>query len=207
MVPRADTDAAAIGQLGDVVWVHPLDRERHQPTARLCLRGTGDAQAGDIPEALQRVSGQRALVRAHAIHADLAQVLDCRAQADGLRDRRRAGLELVWELVPGGRLEVDRGDHVAAGQKRPHSLQDLAPAVQHADPRRSERLVSGPRIEVCADRLDVDRHVRHRLGAVHQRHGARGASPRDDLRDREDRAEHVRHMSDRHHAHVAAHQF
>jgi hypothetical protein len=98
---------------------------------------------------------------------------------------------------------VDRRDHVAAGQTRLHHLQDLAAAVQHADPSWAECLVACPRIEVGADCRDVDRHVRHRLGAIHQRHRARGARSRDDLRDRQDRAEHVRHVRHRDHPNVA----
>ena len=132
------------------------------------------------------------------------EVVDGRAEADRLGDRRRARFELVGQLVPGGRLQLHGGDHVAAGQERLHRLEDLAAAVQHADARRAERLVAGPRVEVGADRRDVDGHVRDGLCAVDRADGAGGAGPRGDLRDGVDRAEHVRDMGEGDEPHVAA---
>ena len=96
------------------------------PPRRSASGGPTTRSPGTSASALEHVRGQRALVRAHALHAELRQVVDGRAQADRLGDRRRAGLELVRQLVPADRLEVDRGDHVAAGQERLHLLEQLA---------------------------------------------------------------------------------
>ena len=63
--------------------------------------------------------------------------------------------------------------------------------VQHADAGRPERLVPGPAVEVGAERAHVDRHLRHRLRAVDERHRAGRARARGHLGDRVDRAEHV----------------
>ena len=47
-------------------------------------------------------------------------------------------------------------------------------AVEHADAGRAVELVPGGDVEVAAERLHVDRHVRRRLRAVDQdRHAAR----------------------------------
>ena len=76
--------------------------------------------------------------------------------------------------------------------------------MEDADAGRPERLVPGPGVEVGADRAEVDRHLRHRLGGVeqHERAGVVGAA--DDLGDRVDRAEHVGDVGERDEADVAA---
>ena len=66
-----------------------------------------------------------------------------------------------------------------------------------------ERLVAGPDVEVRADRIDVDGHVRDGLRAVDQRDGAGGADARGHLRDGDDRAEHVGDVRERHEPDVA----
>jgi hypothetical protein len=191
VVAGADAHTYAAGQLGDVVGVDALDSERRQAAPALGLSGTDDAQAGDLGEAVEHVGGERLLVSAYAVHVQRGQVVHGRAQAGGLGDRGGASLELVRELVPGGSLEVDRGDHVSARHERLHLLEDLGAAVQHADAGGPERLVARPGVEVRSDRLHVHRHVRHSLGAVHERQRAGGADARGHLRDGRDRAEHV----------------
>ena len=76
--------------------------------------------------------------------------------------------------------------------------------MQHADARGPERLVARPGVEVRADRLHVDGHLRHRLGAIDQRHRAGGARLRDHLHHGVDRAEHVGHVRERHQRDVSA---
>ena len=131
-------------------------------------------------------------MRAHALHAETRQVLAGRRQADRLGDGRGARLELHRQLVPRRGLELDGGDHVAAGEERRHALEQLAAPVQHADAGRPERLVPRPGVEVCVDRRHVDRHLGDGLRAVDQRHGARRAGSRRDLGDGVDRPQHVR---------------
>ncbi len=98
----------------------------------------------------------------------------------------------------------DDGDHVAADEERRHRLQQLAPAVEHADAARTVELVGRPAVEVGAERSDVDGHVRHGLRAVDRDERARGVRGLDDLGDRQDRAEHVAHVRAGDHLHPAA---
>ena len=85
-----------------------------------------------------------------------------------------------------GRISLSRS-------RRPCSMPDGGP----------ERLVAGPDVEVRVQRAQVHRHLRHRLGAVHERERAGGAGAARDLLDGVDRAEHVRHVPDRHQLHPA----
>src|SRR5271165_6406344 len=85
---------------------------------------------------------QPALVVGELLGGELAQVIDRGAQPDGLGDRRCAGLELPGDLVPFGPLAVDADDHAAAEAHRWHGLEQLSLAVEYADSRRPEKLVS-----------------------------------------------------------------
>ena len=175
-----------------------------RPPRRSASGGPTTRRPSHLGEPFEHVRGERALVRAHALHPELVEVVDRGAQADRLRDRRRAGLELPRQLVPGGALEVHGGDHVAAGEERRHLLEELGSAVQDADARGAERLVPRPAVEVGAERCDVDGHVRHRLRTVHDRDRAGGADARGHLRDGVDRAEHVGDVREGDEPHVAA---
>ena len=65
-------------------------------------------------------------------------------------------------------------------------------------PVGAPELVPRERVEVGAERRHVDREVRRRLGAVEEHPGPRRLGALDDLRDRVDRAEHVRDVGERH---------
>ena len=101
-------------------------------------------------------------------------VVDRRAEADGLGDRAGAGLELPGQVVPGRVGEVDDLDHVAAAEPRAHLLERLALAVEDADAGRAVGLVAGPDVEVRADRVEVDLDLRDCLRAVDQDRRAGG---------------------------------
>src|SRR5690349_3716989 len=94
------------------------------------------------------VDEQLALVLANATHAEGAQVVRGRAEADPGGDIRRAGLELPRDVVPLRTPEVDLTDHVAARHERRHRLQELAPRPERAGSRRAEHLVPRERVEV-----------------------------------------------------------
>ena len=100
------------------------------------------------------------------VHADVAEVVDGRAQADGLDDRRGAGLELVRD--PGVRRPLHRDglDHLAAAEERRQLVEQLATAPEHADAGRADHLVAGEGQQVGAARDHVDRQLRHGLGGV-----------------------------------------
>ncbi len=131
-------------------------------------------------------------------HPDRPQPVDRDPEPDRLGDLRGPGLELPWQVGPGRLVGRHRADHVAAADERWHVLQELMPAVQHADPGRPVGLVAGPRVEIDIERAQVHRHLRHRLGAVDEHDGAGCMGPSRDLRHRVDRAEHVRDVHEPH---------
>src|SRR6185312_10006196 len=96
----ADADAGAVGELGDVVRVDAVDRERRERAATLGVAWPDDPQPGNLGQPLEHVCGERALVIAHTLHTERVEVADGRTEPDRLGDRRRSRLELVWQLVP-----------------------------------------------------------------------------------------------------------
>ena len=193
----AHAHALAAEDLGHVVRVRGVQRERDERAAPVGLRRAVDRQPGHLAEPLQRVRGDVTAVLAHVLHPDRSQPLDGLAEPDRLGDRHRARLEARRRLGPRGLEVADPGDHVPAAQERRHRLQDRAPAVQHADAGRPVGLVPGPDVEVGVQLGDVDRQRRHGLGAVHQDHGAGRVRAARDLRDRVDRPDDVRDVRDR----------
>src|SRR5258705_9114774 len=102
-------------------------------------------------------------MRLDRLEAVLGDVVERNAEAVCLRDRGRAGLELVRKLVPARALERNRADHLAAEVERLHLLEQLAPAPQRTDAARPAELVRREREEVAAERLNVDVPVRRAL--------------------------------------------
>ena len=92
---------------------------------------------------------------------------------------------------------MDLADHLAAGEERRHRLEQLAPGPERAGAHRGQHLVAAERVEVGAELLDVDRHVRHGLGAVDEDEGAGGVGHLDHLADRVDRPQRVRDVGER----------
>ena len=98
-----------------------------------------------------------------------------------------------------GTRACDGFDHLAAGEKRRHLLEQLLPAVQPADPHGAKYLVAGEGEEIRAQLLHVHRHVRCALRTVHDhdralfvRHGGdflHGVLPAENVR-------HLRHGDD-----------
>ena len=141
-----------------------------------------------------RTPAAPARARAIRVRSDRLDVVDRHAEPDGAGDVRRAGLELVRQRVPRRLLEGDGADHVAAALERRHRLEQRFLAVEHADAGRAVQLVAGGDVEIAVERLDVDRHVVRRLRTVEQHRHAAAMRDADDLRDRIDRAERVRHV-------------
>ena len=124
-------------------------------------------------ERFERVADEVDLVDADGVHADRRQVVRRDAEPDRVADGRRARLELPGDVVEVAPPEVDLADHLATGQERRHRLEQLAPRPERAGAHRRQHLVAAERVEVGAERLDVDRHVRDGLGAVDQHERAR----------------------------------
>src|ERR1700722_2083629 len=80
-------DAQLVEDLADVVRVDLRDLEGHRPAAVDGAARAQDPDAGDGRQGLQRVRGERLLVRDDAGHAQAVQVVAGRGQADGLRGR------------------------------------------------------------------------------------------------------------------------
>ena len=68
-------------------------------------------------------------------------------------------LNVVWRRLHGA-------DHLAAAHEGRHRLEQLPARPERTGAGGPEHLVARERVEVGADRLHVDRHVRHGLGAV-----------------------------------------
>src|SRR5689334_708601 len=89
----AHGDALLVEQLRDVVRMNALERKGDRGAT---VDGGGrpdDAQVRDRLQTLERVGGERLLVLADLGHAERGHPVDGRAERDGLRDHRRAGLE------------------------------------------------------------------------------------------------------------------
>ena len=134
---------------------------------------------------------------ADGVHPERRQVVHRDTEPDRVADGRRPRLELPGDVVEVAPPEVDLADHLAAGQERRHRLEQLAPRPQRARAHRAEHLVAAEHVEVGTERLDVDRHVRHGLGAIDQDERAGRVGHLDHLADRVDRAQRVRHVGER----------
>ena len=132
-----------------------LDVERDDPGAPLGRRPE-DPHPRQLVEGGHRLLDEHVLVALDRVEPDVRDVVDRRAEADGLGDRRGPRLELVGKLVERRLVEPDRADHLAAEVERAHRLEQLAPAPQRADAARPAELVRGDGDEVGAERLHVD---------------------------------------------------
>ena len=166
--------------------------------------GPKTRHAVDLGHTLHRLHGQLVLVVLDRLEADLGDVVERDPEPVGLGDRRRAGLELVGELVPARAVECDRADHLAAEVERLHRLEQLTSAPQRTDAARAAQLVRREGKEVAAERLHVDVPVRRGLRGVDDHDRALLVRPGSELLDRVDRAERVRDEVVRDDLHIAA---
>ncbi len=125
------------------------------------------------------------------------EVLGRDAQPDRVGDGRRARLELPGDLVELAAPQVDLADHLAARRNGGIASSSSRRAQSAPEPIGAEHLVAAERVEVAAERLDVDRHVRHGLRPVDQHERPGGVRHLDHLADRVDRAERVRDVGER----------
>ena len=130
------------------------------------------------------------------VATDLHHVVERRSEPDRLDDRRRAGLEFVRRLAVGDAIDGDLLDHAAAALIGAHGVEMRPLGVQHADAGGAVRLVAGEYVEIGVQLAHVDAEVHGRLAAVDEHGNAALVRQADDLADRHQRAEHVRHVGD-----------
>ena len=135
MLAGAHGDAVAVQQGGDVMRVRALHGEADN--AATILRRADHAQTfhADKPASAWSVSATSCA--AIASKPMPLHVVDGRTQTDHLDDRRRSGFELLRHRRPGGSLETDCRDHVAAAHERRHRFEQVARAHSTPDPGRA----------------------------------------------------------------------
>jgi hypothetical protein len=97
-------------------------------------------------------------------------------------------------------------DHLAAAHPRRHRLQQVIPAPQEPDARRTQHLVGAGHNPVHAEGLHIDGHVRYGLAGVQQHARADAARGRHNCWHVEHAAEHVRDVDERDELGAGRHQ-
>ena len=105
--------------------------------ANVLLRAVGGPAS--LTTYLRRLGDQS--TRLDRFEPDRAEVVERRAEADGLRDRLRSRLELVRQLSPRRLLDFHLPDHVSAEIERLHLLEERRAAPQRSDAARAAELV------------------------------------------------------------------
>ena len=123
---------------------------------------------GTVRSTFERIFQKPMLIGGDIGHADSLEIIDRRAEPDRIGDGAGAGLEFLRRILEHALPEGHVLDHAAAALPWRHRFQLLGLAVENADAGRAEHLVAGQHVEIGAERLHVDRHVAHGLGAVDQ---------------------------------------
>ena len=98
--------------------------------------------------------------------ANAIEIIDGRAQANGIGNVAGACFKALRRRLVEGLLEGDILNHVAAALPGRHRVQDLGLSINNANSCRREDLVAGKNVEVAIDGLHIDAHVRDRLCAI-----------------------------------------
>jgi hypothetical protein len=97
------------------------------------------------------------------------QIVDRRAHADRLTDRRRAGLELVLQIRQGAGVHKHVLDHLVAAQERRHRLEDFLPRPQKAHSDESAQLERRAHQEIAARKQSIMKMRRNSLCSITHR--------------------------------------
>src|SRR4051812_16301806 len=141
MVPRTDSDPLTVQGCAYVLSLEAVEDEREH--ARLLRRRSDHPEAGDTVEKACRILEKAMLVRGHSVDPDLAEIVECRSQAHGVRDIARSGLKPRRTLLILSALEGDVLDHVAAALPGLRFVQERFLTVNDADSRRAKDLMPG----------------------------------------------------------------
>src|SRR6188474_471771 len=104
-------------------------------------------------------------MRSDARLADRIDVVERRAESDGLHDRRRTRLEFVWRLAVSDAILEYLMDHFATAVERRHRHKMLVLAVKRTNAGRPIKLVAGEGVKIAVNVANVDVEVHHRLRA------------------------------------------
>src|SRR5947209_2029842 len=144
-------DALSVEHCAYVMRVNAFDDEREH--ARLLARRADQLQTGNLGEGVSAVLKKLIFVGRDSLHAERADIVERCAQSDAARDIGCAGFELVGRIRVSSLLEGDHFDHVAAALVRWHSLQQRGLAIEDADARGANYLVTAESIEIGIERL------------------------------------------------------
>ena len=197
MVAGADVHAVGRHDLADVVRVHAVDRKCDDAVVILRLVRAEHVHMRDGQHTREGVDRQVMFALLDGVEADALHIPDGSSQTGCTGSVDRAGLKFMRQFGIDGARARDGFDHLAAGEKRRHFLEQVFPAVQPADAHGTKDLVAGEGEEIRAQLLHVHRHVRRALRAVYDHDRALFVRHGGDLLHRVLPAEDVRHLRHR----------
>src|SRR5713101_3773806 len=189
---RADRDPLVIQDRADVMRVYSVKNERQDAGFLSCR--ADDSHTLDRRERVRRISEQIMLVSGYCVQPDLTQIVDRHTEPDDACDVGGSGFEFVRQRVVVGLLEGDCAYHVAAALVWRHGLKQVDLPVQNTDTGGAKQLVAGEGVEIAIKILDIYPHMRHCLRPIDQNRDAAAVRYLDDLLNRVDGAERVRHV-------------
>ena len=169
-----------------------------ETTAALCLAVPISVRPGISASWRRGRLEQRVLMGRNRFNAQRFDIVDGRAQADSAGHVGRTRFELVRQFVVRGAFERHVQNHVAATLPGRHLGEQFLATVEHTDAGGPIKLVAREGIEVRPQRLDVHTRVGNGLCTIHQHRNSPRVSGGNDFRDRQDGAERIRDMRDRH---------
>ena len=137
-------------------------------------------------------------MRMNRVQPDGRHIIDRGMKPQRANDMRRPRLEPARRRGVGGLLEADPVDHRPATLIGRHGVEQFGPRPQHADAGRAVELMTRKDVEVAIQRGDIDGDARHRLAPVEQDFRADAVCEIGRATAIEHRAQHVRHMAERH---------
>ena len=102
-------------------------------------------------------------------------------------------------LIVGDAIFRHDGDHLTTTIKGRHGREKITLAIENANAGRPVNLMPGEDIEISIKRAHINRQMHCTLRTVDQNLHAMRVGNADDLFHWRNRAEHIRHMRDRHH--------
>ena len=174
--------------------MHAVDREGDDAVVILRTVRTEHVHVRHGQHAREGVGRQVVLALLDGVKADALHVLDGGSQTGRAGGIDRTGLEFMRQLGIDSARARDGFDHLAAGEKRRHFLEQVLPAVQPADAHGAKDLVPGEGEEIRAQLLHIHRHMRRALRAVHDHDRALLVRHGGDFLDRVLPAENIRHL-------------